>query len=67
MDHELLATLEHQDHGLQQPRMGVEPEPQLAERRAVVQGLNPQRPLSGLLGILSGNPVLEGGVCCTIR
>lgn len=59
VDDHLLATFEHQHHGLQQPGMGVEAEPKLAKGRTIVQRLNPKRPLSGLLDVLSNHAVLE--------
>jgi hypothetical protein len=41
VDHHLLATLKHEDHGLQQPGMGGEAEPKLANRRTTIQRFNP--------------------------
>ena len=60
MDHHLVAAVEHQHHGLQQPRMGIEPEPKLTTRQIIVQRFDPQGSFGGLLGDLGGNAVLEG-------
>jgi uncharacterized membrane protein len=44
VDDHLVAVVEDQDHGLQQAGPGVETQTQLPLGRAVVEGLNPQRP-----------------------
>ena len=60
VDDHLVATFEHQHHGLQQPGMGIEAEPKLTTGRTVVEWFDPQRPFGGLLGVLGGYAVLEG-------
>ena len=60
MDDQLVTVLEDQDHGLEQPGTGVETQAQLAVGRAVlIEGLDPQRPLCRLDGILRGDTVLS--------
>lgn len=49
----LLATRKDQNDGLQQPRVGVEPESQFPLWQAVtIKRFDPERPLSCLYGVL---------------
>jgi hypothetical protein len=53
VDDHLIAALEDQDNGLQQPGVGVEAQAQLAiGRSTLVERFDPQRPLCGLDRIL---------------
>lgn len=60
VDDHLLAALEDQHNGLQQPRLRVEPEPQLATWPLLfLEGLDPQRQVGSLDRVLRQDPVLE--------
>lgn len=59
VDDHLFSALIDEDDGLQQPRVGIEPESQLSVRRAgIVEGFDPQRPLSGLDGVQGRDAML---------
>jgi hypothetical protein len=59
MDDHLVATREDEYYGLQQTRVGVEPESQFSVWRAViVERFDPERPLSRLNGVLNRDAML---------
>jgi hypothetical protein len=61
MNDYLFAAAKDQYHGLQEPRLSVEAEPQLAVWPFLVfERLDPQRQVRGLRRVLGQHPVLAG-------
>lgn len=59
MDHQLIAAIEDENHCLQKPTVGVEPESQLTRRAVLVKILDPHCPGRRLDRILAANTVLQ--------
>jgi len=61
VDHELVAAVEDEDHGLEQSSVGVEAEAELSGGAVVVEVLDPQGPGSSLDGVVGSHSMLAGG------
>lgn len=59
VDDHLLASVELEHNGLQQPGMSVEAQPKFTTRRTIVEWFDPQCPFGGLFGVFASDTALE--------